>query len=47
MGSDVLTEKMCGNTHVLYLKKFSTVTMTTDCYRELEEERISLHVKVE
>lgn len=44
---DVLTEKMCGNTHVLYQKKFSIVTMTTDRYRELEEERICFYGKGE
>lgn len=29
--SDALTDKMCSNTHVLFHKKFSFVTMTTHC----------------
>lgn len=38
--SDALSEKQYGNTHVLYHKKYCIMTMTTDCYRALEEERI-------
>lgn len=43
---DALTDKKCSNTHVLFHKKFSFVTMTTYCYRELEEERVHFYAKV-
>lgn len=45
--SDALSDKMCSNTHVLFHKKFSFVTMTTYCCREMEEERIHFYAKVE
>lgn len=45
--SDALTDRMCNNTHVLFHKKFSFVTMTTYCYRELEEERIHFYAEME